>query len=474
MMSGDVPAVPDKEGKGPEKQVPELPVLLSGLSLPARDFKGLLMRLDQHLQTHAALGSALQGELSTRTVLASRQRNTILGTYEKTFSGVEVVEWLRKNLKGIGGEWDRCVDAAGELQRMGHLSRIGVGRGFEPSDDTFYTLKLNPGEGGTALASIQSNIQSSFKEISLSSPVSSNYTSMFKHYLPASLGSNSDEPMYVRLRRDADKAQDAYRLGVEESEVKRLDMEQKIERGLRVWEKWERERLGVVNSVLKHYETAIGKLPKRLETLQESTQLSVEAFNPEADLKALIEGSRTGPFRPRPHVYEPVESSIPEVNYGIDLRRWSGEGAWKQMVNAPKRPKDAVPDVLTAFLQAATEMSADLEPAERRKSWIYEVPLQEVHMLRNSLNSAQLTLDDMTTIAKKFNVPIVAAATKLWLLELNPPVLGWEGWEDAKAVYPSVGADQERDMTSAVSEVLLPLPAAQLFTLNAVVKFWKE
>jgi hypothetical protein len=297
---------------------------------------------------------------------------------------------------------------------------------------------------------------------------------MFKHYLPASLGSNSDEPMYVRLRRDADKAQDAYRLGVEESEVKRLDMEQKIERGLRVWEKWERERLGVVNSVLKHYETAIGKLPKRLETLQESTQLSVEAFNPEADLKALIEGSRTGPFRPRPHVYEPMESSIPEVNYGIDLRRWSGEGAWKQMVNAPKRPKDAVPDVLTAFLQAATEMSADLEPVERRKSWIYEVPLQEVHMLRNSLNSAQLTLDDMTTIAKKFNVPIVAAATKLWLLELNPPVLGWEGWEDAKAVYPSVGADQERDMTSAVSEVLLPLPAAQLFTLNAVVKFWKE
>lgn len=58
-------------------------------------------------------------------------------------------------------------------------------------------------------------------------------------------------------------------------------------------------------------------------------------------------------------------------------------------------------------------------------------------MLRNAINNPALSSDDVATIIKKFNVPIVAGTVKLYLLELNPPVLGWEGWEDAKAVYPN-------------------------------------
>jgi hypothetical protein len=38
----------------------------------------------------------------------------------------------------------------------------------------------------------------------------------------------------------------------------------------------------------------------------------------------------------------------------------------------------------------------------------------------------------------------------------------------------TVGADQERDMTSAVTSVLGRLPGAQLYTLDAVVKHLKE
>lgn len=469
-MSADpnAPQVPGKTDQTQKKDVQEPPVLLRGLSIPARDFRALLSHFDQYLTTHAALGSALQGELSMRAVIASRQRSTILGTYEKTFSGIEVVEWLRKSVPGYEGEWDQCEEAAEELQRMGHLSRIGVGRGFEASDDTFYTLKINPAEG-TALATLQKSV----KDMNISSPNTAHYTSLIKNYLPTSLA-QTDEPAYIRLRREATKANESYRHGIDEAEAKRLDMEESIERGLRIWERWERERLGVVNTVLKHYEQIMGKLPKRLENVQESTQLSVEAFNPEADLKALIEGNRTGTFRPRPHVYESIESEAPEVNFGIDLRRWSGEHAWKAQVEGQSRPKDAIPEVLSALQQALKEKSSEDQPAERRKAWIYEVPLTETHELRKLINSAQLTTEDMTTIGKRFNAPIIAGAIKLWLLELNPPVLGWEGWEDAKAIYPSVGADQERDMTSAVTSVLARLPGAQLFTLNAIVKEWKE
>lgn len=453
MMSRELTSPTTPGGDERPKDAPVY-ILLSGLSLPGRSFKDLLIRFDQYLVTTPAPGATLE-ELNTRAVLASRQCSTILGVYEKAFSGEELVQWLSKNVEGFGGEWNRCVDAAGELQRMGHISRVGVGRGFEPDDETFYTLRVNPADSGVNVnvAQIQSNIQSSLKNISLpthlpsqvssfSSPLSATTHSAAAHipswakgYLPASFG--SDEPAHLRLRREAGNANQSYINGVQQTEARRLEMEERIERGLRAWEKWERERLGVISSVLKHYEATLGKLPKRLADLQEGTALAVEAFNPDADLKALIEGSRTGPFRPRPHIYESVENDAPVVNFGIDLRRWSGETAWKSLVHAPDRAKDAIPEVLEALLKAAVELGADVSDDERRKSWIYEVPLMETHDLRNALNSAELTVDDMVTIAKKYNLPIVAGTVKLWLLELNPPVLGWEGWEDAKAVYPS-------------------------------------
>jgi hypothetical protein len=40
-------------------------------------------------------------------------------------------------------------------------------------------------------------------------------------------------------------AEERYRDAVQVAEAHRLEMEERIERGLRVWERWERERLGV-------------------------------------------------------------------------------------------------------------------------------------------------------------------------------------------------------------------------------------
>lgn len=198
---------------------------------------------------------------------------------------------------------------------------------------------------------------------------------------------------------------------------------------------------------------ALARLPSRLGDLQQSTALSVEAFNPEADLKALIEGNRTGPFRPKPLVYESLETDIPEVNFGIDLKKWYGDQGWRTLVRTPSRPRGAVPEVLEGLLdglqQKYQEIPDDGELCgrtilghrlillDRRKAWLYEVPLMETHVLRNSINDVRLTSEQIAEIAKRFNAPVIAGAIKLWLLELTPPVMGWEGWEDAKGVYPA-------------------------------------
>ncbi|WWD20080.1 hypothetical protein CI109_104554 [Kwoniella shandongensis] len=466
------PAVPDKNtSSSASPDVPPAPILLSGLSLPAQGIKDLLQRFDTYLLTNLAPYSDAPHTPSTRSnaALASRQRSTILGTYEKTFSGEEVVEWLKDNVEGFGGDWERCVEAASELHKMGYFSRIGVGRGFDSGDDTYFVLKIQGSESSSSSSAPLAGLASPLSP----STATNALPNLIKSYLPASI-SYGDEPAHIRLRRDATKADEAYKEGVRNAEDKRLEMEEGIERGLRLWERWERERLAAVKSVLKQYEEALDKLPKRLTELQQGTSLSVEAFNPEADIKALIEGNRTGPFRPHPHIYESIESDVPDVNFGIDLRRWSGEQGWKSLVNAPPRPKGAIPEALSAMLQALSEMYSTISEDERRKAWIYEVPLTETHMLRNAINNPHISIEDMVSIVKKFNVPVAAGTVKLYLLELNPPVLGWEGWEDAKAVYPAVGADQERDMTSAVTSVLGRLPGSQLFVLDAVIKHFRD
>lgn len=241
-VQSDGPPVPTKNhARSPSIDVPEAPLLLSGLSLPPHGLKDLLRRLDQYLQVTPAPGIDIDPDQQVsriRAAMSSRQRGTILGTYEKTFSGEEVVGWLQANVEGFGGDWERCADAATELHSRGFISRAGVGRGFEPTPETHYVLKLNANEPAS------SNLVSH----------SINNFSALKAYLPASMG-NSDEPAHVRLRRDAIKADEGYKEGVRLAEEKRLEMEERIERGLRIWERWERERLGAVRN---------GKNPSRL------------------------------------------------------------------------------------------------------------------------------------------------------------------------------------------------------------------
>lgn len=108
------------------------------------------------------------------------------------------------------------------------------------------------------------------------------------------------------------------------------------------------------------YDQALARLPARLSSIQSQTHLSIETFNPNADLRSLIEGHRTGPFKPQAHVYESLEVDQPDVSFGIDLKRWAGETGWKAATSAPKREKGAVPGVLEGLLSGISALDEGL------------------------------------------------------------------------------------------------------------------
>ncbi|TFY76207.1 hypothetical protein EWM64_g7805, partial [Hericium alpestre] len=247
-------------------------------------------------------------------------------------------------------------------------------------------------------------------------------------------------------------------------------LEERIEEALKTLQKWEADRLQAVKTVLLQYHGTLSNLPRALERSLERSTTFISAFMPESDLTALIERYRTGPFRPRPQLYESVAHDESDVLFGIDLRKWA-EGGWSALHSGEEK-KETVPPVLTALLEGLERAYAKLESdAEKRRTWIYEVPLPAVHHLREALNAVPAEQPLPIEITQKYDAPVLASTVKLWALELDPPLALWEGWDEIRRLYPYVGKDEakEKEHLEALQTALLRFPKVHLYVLDAIV-----
>ncbi|KDR65726.1 hypothetical protein GALMADRAFT_260135 [Galerina marginata CBS 339.88] len=451
------PMPPPKELPGSnQSQMPQL-ILLAGLSMSPAAVSQLL--------TRAA------AELPLRPV-----RFPLLGEYQDAFTGDEFVAWLRENVQGLGGSLDRAEEAAKDLtQREGLLRRLGeLGNLFEDSEDAFFQFRPKAFE----LDKFSSETPSSPKarpETLLKK------TGTFVSLVSKALNNSSAnaEPAFIRARNDADDADKAYRIGVRRLDRHRLALEERIEETLKLLQRWESERLRAVKTVLLQYQGTLSNLPKSMEPPIERSATLIASYQPESDLTALIERYRTGPFRPDPQIYESVAHDESDVVFGIDLRKWA-EGGWYALTQGDEK-KELIPPVLTALLNgldAAYERVPN--DIEKRKAWIYDVPLPAVHHLRESLNAIPPDQAYSTDLLSKFDAPVIASSIKLWMLELDPPLALYEGWEDFRKIYPNVGSAQkageesEEQRLQTVSSALQRFPRVHLYVLDAVVKHLKN
>ncbi|KAG6813158.1 hypothetical protein H0H92_013565 [Tricholoma furcatifolium] len=438
--------------------LPPEQMLLGGLSLSPASISQLLTRASV--------------ELPLRPV-----RFPVIGEYQDCFSGDEFVSWLNANVPGFGGNLDVAEDAARDLtERDGLLRRIGeFGNQFESSEDAFYQFRPKAfnldakqakpaaeqgaaalGQAGVAITRTGGNL------VNLVNKVLTN--------------ANNAEPAYVKARHNADIADNAYRIAVRKLDRQRLALEEHLEDTLKLLQRWETERLRAVKTVLLQYQGTLSNLPKSLEPSIERQATLIASYQPENDLTALIERYRTGPFRPDAQVYESVAHDESDVVFGIDLRRWA-EGGWHALTTGEEK-KELVPPVLTALLDGLQEAYKRLpSDTERRKSWIYEVPLPAVHHLREALNALPIDQPIPADFLAKYDAPVIASAVKLWILELHPPLALYEGWDDLRKLYPTVGSTANKEAESsaeehiqALSSALQRLPRVHLYVLDLVVK----
>ena len=196
----------------------------------------------------------------------------------------------------------------------------------------------------------------------------------------------------------------------------------------------------------------------------------------------LIERARTGPFRPVAQVYESIAHDEQDVVFGVDLRKWADGAYWSAAAHpAGGERRDEAPPLVAALFAALAEAYPRLpSDAERRRTWVYEVPLPAVHHLRETLNAVPPEEDIPHDVLHKYDAPVLASGVKLWALELDPPLCMYEGWDEFRKLYPTVGGGKpelqptDEQHIQELQSALQKLPKIHLLVLDMLIKHLAE
>lgn len=326
------------------------------------------------------------------------------------------------------------------------------------------------------------------------------------------------EPRHVRLRREAEAAEKAYRDAIVLQDKLRCRAEEILIHEYKLSQKWEFDRAVAIQRVLVAWEQAM----RALSGVTDDDKLSRTdraPMDPAVHIQHLVMNYRTGPFRPvavvfKPYYHDDLFSVAGMTNggFGMDLMAaakgaaLSAHTATTLAAPGSSLTMPTLPPVFHALLSALQRSYAERSRwipksgvstdetihAEKRRIWLYDVPLVKVHELRESLsdfydqnrgmNVFESTAPDQ--LLDTIDAPVLAATVKLWLLELNSPLLPYSVWDEVVTIYEAArirflslrkeASEHEHQalvepLVQGLSTVLSRLPKLHLTCLDSLV-----
>ena len=329
----------------------------------------------------------------------------ILGTYQNTSAGTDIVEYFQKHMG---------------CSSVSYAERVGqdlVTHGF---------LRLVGNVGSTFANSSKMNYQWRPKAFEMAGmPEKKSVARTFSIPVPGSDGSDSpvvgtvteylakwdvlntsrpNETPAERMRREAREADDKYKAAVQRLDEMRCELEEAIYLHLKFLERCELDRLKAIKTVVLDFSGTISNVIPSLQSAVDNMMLYQETVQPLGDLRYLLENYRTGSFVPRVVVYENYYNKVDDQTFGVDLEARA------------RADRKRVPVIVTTLLTYLDHHYPDLEGDEARRGvWLHEVPLAQTHKLRAKVNNGKAPA--LETFAE-FDIPTVASLLKLYLLEL--------------------------------------------------------
>ena len=341
------------------------------------------------------------------TVKMGDTKVPILGTYQNTSAGSDIVEYLQRSMGSTSVSYAERIGQ--DLVSNGLLRLIGnVGSTFANSSKLFYqwrpkSFQLAGLPDKKLPLSRTFSMPSSAASDGGDSPVVGSVGEYLANLNPYS-NTHPNETPAQRLRREAKEADAKYKAGVQRLDELRCILEEHIFSHLTFLERCELDRLKAVKMVVLDFSGTISNVIPSLQSTVDKMMLYQETVQPMGDLRYLLENYRTGTFSPKVVVYENYYNKVDDQIFGVDLEARA------------RADRKKVPIVVTGILTYLDHHYPDLEGDEARRGvWLVDVPLSQTHQLRAKINDSKTFSAD---ILAEFDVPTVASLLKLYLLEL--------------------------------------------------------
>lgn len=340
-----------------------------------------------------------------QTVRLGETKVPILGTYQNTTSGADIVEYLQKNMGATSVSHAERIGQ--DLITHGFLRLIGnVGNIFANSSKMFYQWKPKAFQW-SGIPEKKQALNRTFSLASNADSTDSPVVGTVTEYLAGWNPLNTQHPNETpgdRLRREAAEADERYKAGVRKLDHLRCQLEEAIIEHLRYLERCELDRLKAIKTIILDFSGTISNVIPSLQSTVDKMMLYQETVQPAGDLRYLLENYRTGGFCPKVTVYENYYNSSDEQTFGVDLEARA------------RADRKRVPAVVTTILTFLDNRYPDLEGDEARRSvWLVDVPLHQTHRVRDALNTGK---PFGIEVLEPYEVPIIASVLKLYLLEL--------------------------------------------------------
>lgn len=340
------------------------------------------------------------------TVRLGETKVPILGTYQNTTAGADIVEYLQKSMGATSVSHAERIGQ--DLVTHGFLRLIGnVGNVFANSSKMFYQWRPKAFQF-TGIPEKKQPLNRTFSLASNSSdfsdsPIVGNVAEYLAGWNPLNTQHPNESPA-ARLRREAAESDERYKAGVRKLDLLRCQLEEAIIEHLRYLERCELDRLKAIKTIILDFSGTISNVIPSLQSTVDKMMLFQETVQPLGDLRYLLENYRTGGFNPKVTVYENYYNSADEQTFGVDLEARA------------RADRKRVPALITTVLTFLDRKYPDLDGDEaRRNVWLVDVPLHQTHRVRNAINTGRAFPAEAL---EPFEIPIVASVLKLYLLEL--------------------------------------------------------
>ena len=382
----------------------------------------------------------------------------ILGTYQNVSTGAEIVEYIQKHMGSTSLSYAERIGQ--DLVNNGFLRLVGnMGNTFANSSRMNYQWRPKVFQM-TGMPDKRSKPLSRTSTIASqdSTPDSPTINAMGE-YLGGWNPLNNAHPNETpadKLRREAREADERYKAAVRKLDALRCNLEEAIIDHLKFMERCEIDRLKAIKAVILDFSGAISNVIPSLQSTVDNMMLYQETVQPLNDVRYLLENYRTGSYIPRVTIYENYYNTVDEQTFGVDIEARA------------RSDRKRVPMMVTTILTFLDNQYPELEGDEaRRRIWVVDVPLGATHHLRGLLNTGKPV---PPALLEKYEVPIIAAVLKLYLLELPDSLVSSHVYEIVKTIYTSTAqtaSDSAR--VQVIQSTLGQLRLANIATLDAIV-----